>query len=129
MLSVSRVSLFALLACSFVAVADEPKRVVLERHDLSGDSKLEVVIGTAMLPPGTAIGFHTHAGDEIGYVVKGSIIRKVKGEPDKTLNAGDSFFNPRGVIHSVAAAPGGEGGTVVSTWIVEKGKPLGTPGP
>jgi Gluconate 2-dehydrogenase subunit 3 len=40
------------------------------------------------------------------------------------LNAGDHFFNPAGLVHSVAAPPATDGGTIVSTWIVEKGKPL-----
>jgi quercetin dioxygenase-like cupin family protein len=133
MLTVSRVLLVALLAVSIAAGADEPKaepkRVVLERHDQSSDPKMEIVIGTATLPPGTAIGFHTHPGDEAGYVLRGSIIWKTRGQPDKTLEAGDSFFNPRGAVHSIAAAPGADGAMVVSTWIVEKGKPLGTPVP
>jgi quercetin dioxygenase-like cupin family protein len=45
------------------------------------------------------------------------------------LKAGDSFFNPRGAVHSVAAAPGDEGATAVSAWIVDKGQPLATPVP
>lgn len=79
-------------------------------------------MGTATLARGAVIGFHTHSGDEAGYILKGSVIWKVRGQPDKTLKAGDSFFNPRGSVHSVV---GGEaGGMVFSTWIVDKGKPL-----
>jgi quercetin dioxygenase-like cupin family protein len=69
-----------------------------------------------------------HPGDEAGYIVKGTVILKTRGKPDKTLKAGDSFFNPRGAVHSVVAAEGGEA-MVVSTWIVDKGKPLATPVP
>jgi quercetin dioxygenase-like cupin family protein len=101
------------------------ERATLGRHDLSGVPGKEVVIGTATLAPGAVIGFHTHSGDEAGYVVRGSLIWKVRGQPDKTLEAGDSFFNPRGSVHSVV---GGEGGaTAFSTWIVDKGKPLAEP--
>jgi quercetin dioxygenase-like cupin family protein len=45
------------------------------------------------------------------------------------LKAGDSFFNPRGAIHSVMAPADGDGATAVSTWIVDKGQPLATPVP
>jgi quercetin dioxygenase-like cupin family protein len=45
------------------------------------------------------------------------------------LKAGDSFFNPLGAVHSLAAVPGGDDGTSVSTWIIDKGKPLATPVP
>jgi len=48
--------------------------------------------------------------------------------PDKTLHAGDSFFNPRGAVHSLVSADSGDT-LVVSSWIVDKGKPLATPVP
>jgi quercetin dioxygenase-like cupin family protein len=84
-------------------------------------------LGTAVLPAGTVIAFHTHPGDEFGYVLKGPLILKTKGQPDRILKTGDSFFNPRGAVHSLATVPGAEGGTAVSTWIVDKGEPLATP--
>jgi len=128
-------ALIAVAALTVNVAADEPKsspepvRTVFERHDQSGVPGKEIVIGSAMLPPGTAIGYHTHPGDEAGYVLKGTLILKTRGQPDRTLKAGDSFFNPLGAVHSLAAAPGGEGGTSVSAWIIDKGKPLATPVP
>jgi quercetin dioxygenase-like cupin family protein len=100
-------------------------RNVLEKHDQSGVDNKEIVIGTATLPIGSSIGFHTHAGDETGFVVKGSVTLKTKGQPDRTIVAGQSFFNVRGAVHSLLAGP--EGATVVSTWIVDKGVPLASP--
>jgi len=121
---------------SFGVSADEPKpaaaqpvRTILERHDQTGVAGKEIVQGSAMLPPGSVIGFHTHPGDEAGFVLKGTIIWKVQGQPDKILKAGDSFFNPRGSVHGVAAVPGSEGGTAISVWIIDKGQPLATPVP
>jgi quercetin dioxygenase-like cupin family protein len=130
MLSIARCFLIAGLALSVAAVAGDaqPQRKVLERHDQSGVPGKEVVVGTASLPAGTAIGFHEHPGDEAGYIIKGSVIWKVRGQPDKTLKAGDSFFNPRGSVHSVVSADSGES-LVISTWIVDKGKPMATPVP
>ena len=136
MLSIARCFLIAGLALSVGAVADDaiadagaqPERKVLERHDQSGVTGKEVVIGTATLPAGTSIGFHDHPGDEIGYIMKGSVIWKVRGQPDKTLKVGDSFFNPRGSVHSIASADSGDS-VVISTWIVDKGKPMATPVP
>jgi quercetin dioxygenase-like cupin family protein len=124
-----------LLAVTFTlsAAADEPKssaqpvRTIFERHDQSDVTPAkEIVIGSAALPAGSGIGYHTHPGDEAGYVVKGTLILKVKGQPDRTLKPGDSFFNPRGAVHSLIAAPGGDGGLAVSTWIIDKGQPLAT---
>jgi hypothetical protein len=31
------------------------------------------------------------------------------------------------VVHSLATVPGSEGGTAVSTWIVDRGQPLSSP--
>jgi quercetin dioxygenase-like cupin family protein len=126
--------LLAIAVLSLSAAADEPKtaaqpvRSILERHEQSGVPGKEIVIGTAALPAGSAIGFHTHPGDEAGYVLKGTLILKVQGQPDRTLKAGDSFFNPRGAVHSIVAAPGGDA-MAVSSWIIDKGQPLATPVP
>lgn len=127
------ISLIAIVALALNATADEPKvaaqpvRTVFERHDQSGVPGKEIVIGSATLPAGTTIGYHTHAGDEIGYVLKGTFILKTQGQPDRSLKAGDSFFNPRGAVHSVIAGP--DGGIAISTWIIDKGQPLATPVP
>src|SRR5580692_12228983 len=131
----TQVSLIAALALSLGAAAEEPKaapqpvRTIFERHDQSGVPGKEIVIGSAMLPAGTSIGYHTHPGDEAGYVIKGVLILHTRGQPDKILKAGDSFFNVRGAVHSLSTVPGEEGGTAVSTWIVDKGQPLATAAP
>ncbi|MGD0493055.1 MAG: cupin domain-containing protein [Steroidobacteraceae bacterium] len=109
------------------APASAPVRTILERHDQSGVPGKEALLGTAVLPAGSATGFHTHPGDEFGYVLKGPLVLKIKGQPDRILKTGDTFFNARGVIHNLATVPGGEGGMALSTWIIDKGEPLATP--
>jgi quercetin dioxygenase-like cupin family protein len=106
--------------------APAPVRTILERHDQTGVPNKEILLGTAVLSAGTVIGFHTHAGDEFGYILKGPLVLRRKGEPDRILNTGDTFFNARGVIHSLATLPGSDGGTALSTWIIDKGQPLST---
>ncbi len=127
--SVLLVSIVAVTATVAATVTQQPTRTILEKHDQTGVPGKEVVIGTAELPAETAIGFHTHPGDEIGYVLEGTLVVKTRGQPDKVLKAGDTFFNVRGAVHSLIAAPGSQGGKAVSTWIVDKGKPLSTPVP
>jgi hypothetical protein len=63
------------------------------------------------------------SADEITASPVRSILER---HADRTLKPGDTFFNPRGSIHSLLAAPGAEGGIAVSTWIVDKDKPLAT---
>jgi quercetin dioxygenase-like cupin family protein len=130
MQALTKFSVLVVAAIALNATADEPQsqpvRTILGRHDQSGVPGKEIVIGTATLPPGTAIGYHTHPGDESGYVLKGTLVLKTRGQPDRELKTGDTFFNARGAVHSLAAAPGGEGGMALSTWIVDKGQPLAT---
>jgi quercetin dioxygenase-like cupin family protein len=131
--NMTRIALVAVASLGLNAGADapqpQPQRTIFERHDQSGVPGKEIVIGTAHLPAGTQIGFHEHPGDESGYVLKGTLVLKTRGQPDRILNAGDSFFNPRGAIHSLVAPPSGDDGTALSTWIVDKDKPLATPVP
>jgi quercetin dioxygenase-like cupin family protein len=135
--TLSKLGFVAILSVSLNAFADAPGsapasapvRTILERHDQTGVAGKEIVLGTALLPAGSVIGFHTHPGDEVGYVLKGPLVLKKKGKPDRILKTGDTFFNARGEVHSLATQPGSEGGMAVSTWIVDQGQPLSTPAP
>jgi quercetin dioxygenase-like cupin family protein len=124
---VSGFSVYGQDSPSASAPAAQPKRTILDHHDQSGVPGKEIVIGTAELPPGAVIGWHVHNGDESGYVVRGNLVLKTRGKPDQVLKAGDYFFNERGAVHSLAAAPGSDGGVALSTWVVDKGKPLAEP--
>ncbi|HKC61129.1 MAG TPA: cupin domain-containing protein [Myxococcales bacterium] len=100
------------------------KRVELQRHDLSAQGR-EVVQARAEFDPGAAIGQHTHPGEEIGYILEGTLEFEVAGKPNVTLKAGESFFIPPETIH--AAKNVGKGpAKVLATYFVEKGKPLAT---
>ena len=109
--------------------AEEPPapiaRTVFGHYDQSGVPGKEIVTGTVTLQPGAEVAFHVHPGDEAGYIVQGAVSWKVRGQPDKTLRAGDGFFNPRGSAHSLVATE--SGARVFSAWIVDKGKPLSSP--
>ncbi|WP_109127347.1 cupin domain-containing protein [Dyella sp. C11] len=137
-MSTRLVLIAALLACTGLSTsalaqdappagAPQAKRTILDQHDQSGVPGTQIILGMAEVPAGGAVGWHTHDGDESGYVLKGNLVLKTRGKPDQVLKAGDHFFNPRGAVHSLAAAPGTDGGTALSTWIVDKGKPLAEP--
>jgi hypothetical protein len=44
------------------------KRTVLTKADVSIENR-EAVVARAELDPGATVGKHTHAGDEIGYII------------------------------------------------------------
>ncbi|MBI1894224.1 MAG: cupin domain-containing protein [Candidatus Rokubacteria bacterium] len=101
------------------------KRTILQKQDLSAQGR-EGVMLVAEFAPGAAAGKHTHPGEEIGYVLEGSLVLEVEGKPAVTLKAGDVFFVEAGRVHD-GKNPGNKAAKVVSTLVVEKGKPLATP--
>jgi len=121
---------FALLAGTLGlqrASAQAPgfKRVELQKHDL-GTPGREAVVARGEFQPGAVVPKHTHPGEEIGFVLEGELVVEMDGQPPKTLKAGDTFFIPAGTVHT-AKNPGKATAAVISTYIVEKGKPLATP--
>jgi quercetin dioxygenase-like cupin family protein len=114
------------IAVSSVAQQSGIKRTPLQTVDFPAGYNVVSVI--AEIPPGTCAGRHTHPGVESTYVMEGSAILKVAGQPDRIVKAGESFQIPPGVPHD-GCTPPGEAFKVLATYIVEKGKPLATPAP
>ena len=100
-------------------------RTILQRADLSTAGH-EGVMARAEFAPGAAAGRHSHPGEEIAYVLEGTISVEITGKPAVTLKAGDVFLVPAGVIHD-AKNTGTTPAKVIATYVVEKGKPMATP--
>jgi quercetin dioxygenase-like cupin family protein len=108
-----------------VAQAQQPQGVTrtdLQRHDLSAAGR-EAVQVRVDLAPGVAFGKHTHPGEEIIYVLAGTLEYQLEDKPPVTLKAGDVLFIPAGTVHSAKNVGSGTG-SELATYIVEKGKPL-----
>ena len=101
------------------------KRTVLQQADISVPGR-EVVTAVAEFQPGATPGRHTHAGEEVGYLIDGTISLEQEGKPAVTLKAGQSFLIPAGTVHN-ATNTGSGVAKILATYIVEKGKPLATP--
>lgn len=54
-------------------------------------------------PPGAPSAAHQHPGPTFGYVVRGKTRWAINGEPPRVLEAGQSFYEPMGAVHSTAA--------------------------
>jgi quercetin dioxygenase-like cupin family protein len=98
------------------------KRTELQRHDLSVPGR-EAVQVRADFPPGTAVPRHTHPGDEVVYVLEGTMEFQLEGQPPVTLKPGEVLFVPAGTVHT-AKNVSSANSVVLSIYIVEKGKPL-----
>ena len=101
------------------------KRVELQRGDLSVAGREAVVMRVEFDADGI-VGRHTHPGEESTYILEGNVLIEIDGKAPMTLGPGETFFVPAGVIHggkNVGKTPA----KLLATYIVEKGKPLGTP--
>jgi len=85
----------------------------------------EVVQVETLIPAGVESGWHTHPGEEVGYIIAGQVEMKVRGRANVLLHAGDGFLIPPRTPHN-ARDLGPEIGRMLSTYIVETGQPLST---
>lgn len=110
-----------------LAWAQQPRirRTNLQRHALSVPGR-EAIQVRVDLAPGTAFGRHRHPGEELVYVLEGSLQYALDGKPPVTLKAGEVLFIPAGTVHS-AKNVGSVNAAELATYIVKKGKPLIVP--
>ena len=98
------------------------RRIDLQRHDLSAPGR-EAIQARVEIDPGVTAPRHRHPGEEIIYVLEGTLEYQFDGQPPVTLKAGDVLFVPAGTIHSAKNVGNGPGAEL-ATYVVEKGKPL-----
>jgi quercetin dioxygenase-like cupin family protein len=126
--STATVAALTLVAGSGSPLLAQPRpagttRVDLQRHDLSVPGR-EVFQARVEFAPGASFPRHTHPGEEIIYVLTGTLEYEVAGKP-VTLKGGDVLFVPAGTVHAarnVGTTPAAE----LATYVLEKGKPLTT---
>ena len=92
------------------------------RHDLSVPGR-EAIQARVEIDPGVTFPKHWHPGEEIIYVLEGTLEYEVEGKPPTRLKTGDVLFIPAGTVHS-AKNVGIGNGAELGTYVVEKGKPL-----
>jgi quercetin dioxygenase-like cupin family protein len=120
---------------ALAAQSPEPKpdpnpgltRTVLTQGDLSMPGHETVVMRVA-LAPGAQVGWHTHPGEEISYLVDGAITLLIAGQPPRNISAGQALIVPAGAVHN-ARNDGAVPAVLVAVYVVEKGKPLRSPAP
>jgi quercetin dioxygenase-like cupin family protein len=111
-------SVFALAS----AQQQDIQRTNLMRNDLSVPRR-EVIQVKVDFAPGASFPKHKHPGEEVAYVLEGTLEYRLEGRPAVTLEAGDALFIPAGIVHE-AANVGSGNGSELATYIVEKGEPL-----
>jgi quercetin dioxygenase-like cupin family protein len=87
---------------SRMAVQQAPglKCTDLQRQDLSVPGR-EVVQSRVDIGLEAPLVRHKHPGEEIIYVLEGSLEYQIEGQPPMTFHAGDALTVPAGVVHAV----------------------------
>ena len=117
-------ALFAVFAVS-AALADEPKRTVLKRSDLTG-TNMEIIVAVLEVPPGVSIAKHSHPGEEAVYVLEGATLQFPDGR-EVSRPAGEAGVNIRDVPHAGYKVVGDKPLKLLTVHIVDKGKPMTVP--
>lgn len=77
------------------------------------------------IPEGVESGWHVHPGDEVGYILAGTVELRLEGGAVLLLHAGDGFVVPQGVAHDARDVGPGTG-QMLSTYLITVGEPLST---
>ena len=122
-------SFILLVASAAVLLSQNPgiQRTILQRKDISVAGR-EAVVARVEIAPGSSVGRHTHAGEEISYVMEGDLEVLVEGQAPLNVKAGEAFVIPAGARHD-AQNKGSVPVKLAAVYVVEKGKPLLTPAP
>jgi quercetin dioxygenase-like cupin family protein len=93
----------ALAACATLAHAAPPEPVVttLMNQALSDAPGKEVMMLTVDYAPGAADPVHRHDAHGFVYVLEGTIVMGVDGGKEKTLHAGETFYEGPRDVHTV----------------------------
>ena len=95
------------------------------QHESSSIPGREIVQVLTEIPCGVESGWHIHPGEEVGFIVAGTVQMSIADRPTLTLHAGDGFLIPPRVAHNTLDL-GPETGRMLSTYLVETGQPLAT---
>ena len=111
--------------------ANERARIVLSQplSKLDGDH-LKVTLVEVRYGPGETSSPHSHPCAVMAYVVEGTLRTQVKGEPEKTYKAGESFYEAPNGVHLVSAnASSMRPAKFVAYFICDRDTPLSVAAP
>jgi quercetin dioxygenase-like cupin family protein len=97
-------------------------RTDLQRHDLGVPGR-EVIQSRVDITPDAPAVRHKHPGEEVIYVLEGTLQYDVDGEQPLTVGEGEALTIPADTFHAVKNVGSGNAAEL-ATYIVEKNKPL-----
>jgi quercetin dioxygenase-like cupin family protein len=124
----------ALLPAAIEAQAPAPAQRSpneLARHALTGPLEgFEIVLVQLNSQPGQRSSGpgHRHPGPVLGYVIEGQMLFAINNEPAQVVQAGRTFFEPAGAVHTSSGSASADGpARAVVFMVVPKGSALTMP--
>ena len=126
-----RSTLFLLTFCAAMpALAQTSSVNSLFQADVDEVSNQEIVVLEVSYPPGVKSASHRHNAHTVVYVLEGTVIMQVAGGEEKTLTAGQVFYETPDDVHSVSMnASDTEPAKILVYFLKEKGAPITEPAP
>ena len=123
------ISLFVAVAVPMALAHEVPKATGLKAPEiqdlltnaLEGSDGLEVIVSHVALPPNVTLPKHWHPGEEIAYMLQGSVTLLLDGESEKEITAGEVGIVPLEAVHT--ARSGNEGATIIVFRVHQEGQP------
>jgi quercetin dioxygenase-like cupin family protein len=127
--SLAFASLIVAGTVSMATAHDVPETVGLDKPEirdlmssaLESAEALEVIVSHVALPPNVTLPKHWHPGEEIAYVLQGSVTLILEGESEKEISEGEVGVVPLKQVHS--ARSGDRGATIIVFRVHEQGQP------
>src|SRR3954463_3147681 len=104
------------------ALAATLTRTEIQREPFSVPGR-EIVQVRTEIPEGVASGWHTHPGEEVGYIVAGNVRMEIEDRSTLVLHVGDGFCIPPDTPHNALDLGPGTG-VMLSTYLVDVDRPL-----
>jgi len=99
------------------------KFTVLIKSELTGAQGSQISVGLAEVAPHFTGAPHHHVGDEVVFMLEGSITFTLDGKPDVTLKVGETCHIPARQVHFGTTA--NEPVKFLSIQVQEAGTPVG----
>jgi quercetin dioxygenase-like cupin family protein len=81
--------------------AQGPQVKTLVTKDLASAAGQEALVLMVEYAPGESEPVHRHNAQAFVYVLEGSVVMQVKGQPPVTLTAGETFYEGKADVHVV----------------------------
>lgn len=108
--------------------AQDPEVKPLVTKDLAGAAGKEAIMLTVEYGPGVSEPVHRHNAQAFVYVLEGSVVMQVKGQPPVTLQPGDTFYEGTDDVHLAGRnASTTQRARFVVFLVKDKGAPVAVP--